>query len=635
MVRIMKRPAPAVRAAAKGLTVGLLVFSTVLVYFFPAAGTMFRRNALPLPFGFSYQLRQESGFRSGRIQSITPETIQGVLGAGPRGDLLVLDSWIYSPRPQAVNLRFSGNGGRELFVNNLEIADSASTLPTLKLKEGYNRISIKFVPDRDGIPQLSFQVSERVAFYDFMLPQSRASRILSRFLSFLDRCKLAFFALTLLFLLFRMIPAASSPESKPPVEGRGAWSSFFRAFSFFSAVAPSAVYLNHAIGPGVSDRCLVIGSALLSLWVLIKDPLRKTREFRFDRPQVVVFSLIVLSVFLQIFLTSHSFLPPPVQASDFPNHLGMMQYYSHFGDIDPRKGFIIYPQGIHDVLVLTAGFVGLSLEKTLIIFLVFVLIMTYEAVFLLSRDLLGRIHPVYFFLALSLSYFPFIYSRFFQVFSFPSMLAILFFLLSLHYFLKEDRLVSSVLLAGAMITYPYYVFFFGVIILILFLDRTAASGEPARRKLKRTVSYFFPSVVLSAVYFLNYWAHGSSQQQEGFKAAFKINPFLSMHGINALLFLAGMYYLSKAGNNRTAVLTVLGLIAGFAVYYVPYRFFSMSSTYYFMKNMQVLILMGILVEMFALSRIFRKWEDRACLKYLLSAGAIGIFVSRVLGFINL
>ncbi|MHB8095757.1 MAG: hypothetical protein ACYDH0_12560 [Candidatus Aminicenantales bacterium] len=624
--------------AATGLAAGLLVLSTVLVYFFTSAGNRFLRNTLPLPFGYSYQLRQGSDFLSGKIQSVSPETIKGIWGAAPRGDLLILNSWIYSPRNQSVNAYFSGNGDRELFVRDVASVNAGSIRHVLKLKKGYNRIQIKFIPNRDEIPQLAFQISEEVAFYDYVLPQSRASRSLSRLFSFLDRFKAAPFLLAFLFLLFKMVPAAlsASPRPKPSVDhDRRFFSSLFRAGSFFLASAPLAVYLNHAIGLRLPDPGLLTGCAAASLWLLIRDLPREKAGFRLDRTHVVVLALIVLAVFSQIYAASHSFLPPPAQGSDFDNHLRMMRYYEETGEIFPRMGFIIYPQGIHDALVLTANFLGSSLEKTLIVFLVFVLIMLYEALYLLSRDMFGRIPFVHFFLALALSYFPFIYDRLFRWYSFPSILAILFFLLSLHFFLKGDRLVSSVALAGALITYPYYAVAFGIVIVCMFLDQSAVAADPIRRKLKALVSYFALPFFASAVYFFVYWTHGLTQQQEGFDASFKINPFVSMHGINALLFLGGMYYLSKAGNRKTAVLATLGLIAGFLIYDVPYRLFSLISTYYFLKTMQVVILTSILVEMFALSKIFRGWEDKVFLRFILLSGAIGIFLLRIFGFLAL
>jgi len=634
----MKRPAPAAGAIAKSLAAGLLVFSTILVYFFPAAATRFRRNALPLPFGFAYQLRQESGFSSGRIQAVVPERIRALWAGGRRGDLLILDSWIHSPKSQAVNLHFGGNGDRELIVNDAKVADSASVPPTLRLRKCLNRIRIKFVPDSEGIPQLSFQVSERVAFYDFVLPRSRASRGLSRLLSFLDRGKAIPFLLAFLFLLFPMIRSALAPARSPESSAggdRGFVSSLFRAFSFFMVSAPLAVYLNHATGVGLPDPGLLIGCAAASLGLLIKDPFRGSAGFRIDRDLVIVFILIGLAVFAQIYASSGSFLPPPTEGSDFDNHLRMMEYYEKTGNIFPRLGFIIYPQGIHDVLVLAAGFFGLSLEKTLILFLVLVLIMLYGAVYLLGRDLFGRIPGVHYALAFSLSYFPFIYERLFRWYSFPSIVAILFFLLSLHFFLKGDRPVSSVALAGALITYPYYAVIFGLIFFFLFLDRFAASPEPTRRKLMRAAAFFALPLFSSAVYLHIYWSHGLSQQQEGFNALYKIDPFLSLHGVNALLFLAGMYFLGKAVDRPMAVRASLGLILGFLIYDVPYRFLSLISTYYFLKTMQVLILMGILVETFALSRIFRNWEHKTSLRYLLWAGAAGIFAARILGLLDL
>ena len=110
---------------------------------------------------------------------------------------------------------------------------------------------------------------------------------------------------------------------------------------------------------------------------------------------------------------------------------------------------------------------------------------------------------------------------------------------------------------------------------------------------------------------------------------------MSMHIINALLFLGGMFFLIKSKKNRKTILMVLGIIVGFSIYYIPYSLFSMSSTYYFMKNMQYVILMSIPIEMFALSNIFQRIEKNVYMKYSILLGAMGIFILRVLGLIYL
>lgn len=632
----MNRPAPAMRVMIKRLMIGLLILSTVLVYFFSSARNMFSRNRLPLPLGYSYQLQKEKNIQSGRIQSVYSKAIQTLFGDGLRWDLLILKSWLYSPKKQSVDTDFFGNGSQTLYINEAQLVNSTSIRHVLKLEKGYNNITIIFSPNKNKIPELAFRVQEEVPFYYFIIPQSRTSIIISSLLSFLDRYKLVVFVLSFFFLLFKIVPAALSIGTKQPVDNnKGFFFQLFRAFSFFLVFTPLAIYLNHALGLDVSDYYLLLGSSMGSLWILLKYLFRGKPSFRFERTSFIVFSLVAILVFSHIFLTANSFLPPPAYESDLSSHLRMMQYYKDVGDFYPQENFNIYPQGTHVFLVLIADIFDLPFGKILIIFLVIVLIMIYDVIYLLSRELFGRIHFVYFFLALSLSYFLFIYRGLFITFSFPSILAIFFFLLSLYLFLKRDFLVSSVSLASAILAYPYYVIFFIAVILFLFMERLNELNKTIWQKLKQLIQYFSLPLFSSSVYFFIYWTYGFSQEREGFNTSYKINPFMSMHIINALLFLGGMFFLIKSKKNKKTILMVLGIIVGFLIYYVPYYLFSLSSTYYFMKNMQYVILLSIPIEMFALSNIFQRFEKKVYMKYSILLGAIGIFILRVLGLIYL
>jgi hypothetical protein len=167
------------------------------------------------------------------------------------------------------------------------------------------------------------------------------------------------------------------------------------------------------------------------------------------------------------------------------------------------------------------------------------------------------------------------------------------------------------------------------------MDRLNEFNKTIWQKLKPLIYYFSLPFFSSFVYFFIYWTHGISQHQEGFKASFKINPFISMHMINTLLLLVGMFFLLERKKDTRVLLMVLGVVAGFLIYYIPYYFLSLSSTYYFMKNMEYVILLSILIEMFALSNIFQRFGRHAYVKYSLLLGAVGIFVLRVLGLIHL
>ncbi|OGP65469.1 MAG: hypothetical protein A2170_05390 [Deltaproteobacteria bacterium RBG_13_53_10] len=616
----------------KRLIPGLLILSTLLVYFFSGSGALFERNRLPLPFGFTYCLPQAKDYPCGKIQSVNPDAIRDVLGARLRGSLLVLNSWIYSPKRRSLRSFLSGNGDLELHFNNTRPLPSSQSIYVLRLNKGYNRIMIRFQAPADKIPQLTFSLTDEVPFYSYVIPSRPPSEILSRVLSVLDRWKLASFVLAFLFLMFQLgrvsfpIKAGTFMASD-----NGLFYGLFRGFCFFLVFGPLVCYLNHALGLSFPDSILLLGGLMGSLGIFLVSFIRKERETLRNGRSLIVLSLIVIFTFLQIVFVSGSFLPPPKLSSDLPAHLRMMQHYQDFGDILRSENNAIYPQGIHAFVVRLADSLNLPLQESLIVFLVVVSILIYFMVYLLSQELFGRTHYAYFFLALSLSYFRFIYDRFFQVYQFPSMVAILFFLLSLYFFLKRDLVLSSISLASAVITYPYYTFFFVWVILFQSMEWLKEPHKTAWQKVRRSLLYFSIPLFSAFVYFQIYWRHGFSQQSEGFQAWFKINPFISMQIINALLLLGGVYILLKRGKNRRARRVVLGMVIGFMVYYIPYHFFSWSSTYYFMKSMQYVILLGIPLEIIALAYILQKFERKAWAKYAILSGAAGIYILRILG----
>lgn len=616
----------------KKVIAGLLIFSTVLVYFFSGSQALFVRNRLPLPFGFIYCLPQTQDHPCGRIQFVNPDALREVIGARLRGRLLVLNSWIYSPKRRPLRLSLSGNGDLELHFNNTRPLPSSQSIYVLRLKKGYNRMMIRFQAPADKIPQLTFSLRQELPFYSYTLPSQPSSEILSRVLSVLDHWKLASFVLAFLFLMFQLGRISFPIKAGTSMAGdNGLFYGLFRGFCYFLVFGPLACYLNHALRLSLPDSLLLLGGFLGSLGIFLMSFVRKQHPATGDGRAWVVLSLLVIFTFLQIVFVSGSFLPPSNQRSDLPAHLRMMHHYQDSGEILREENVGIYPQGIHVFVVRLAGYFNLPLEESLIIFLVVVSILIYFVLYLLSQELFGRIHYAYFFLALSLSYFPFIYDRFFKFFHFPSMVAILFFLLSLYFFLKGDLVLSSISLASAVVAYPYYAFFFVWVILFQSLEWLREPHKTAWQKARRFLLYFSLPVLSAFVYFLIYWRHGFAQQNEGFQASFKINPFISMQIVNALLLMGGISIFLKRGKDWRAGRVVLGIAIGFLAYYVPYYLFSWGSTYYFMKNMQYVILLGIPLEILALAEIFQKIGQKAWAKYAILSGAAGIYILRILG----
>lgn len=616
------------------IILGCLILSTLLVYFFWGAKALFEKNQLPLPFGFTYCLGQEKDSRCGKVQSLNAEAVQAIFAAAHHGDLLVLNSWIRSSEDKSVRLFFAGTGNSQLTANGGRSFSFSGSIQRLPLKKGYNEITIQYQSPGDEQPQLTFSLSDDVPFYDFILPRHSASKILSPLLSVLDHWKLAIFVLTFIVLVGKLgLAALAIPSKAMEVLPNGSASGFFRAFSFFLVFGPWGIYLNHALRLGVPDFVFLGAGLIGSLGIVLASVFRKKRNERGDRRSLIVLALIILFVFLHIYLDSGSLLPPPNQLGDLPTHMQMMRHYQDTGDFLRENPYGIYPQGIHAWIALTAKTFRLPLQESVIVFLAFVMIMIYFLIYRLSQDLFGRSHFVYFFGALSLSHFRFIYEAFFHSYSFPSLVAILFFLLSLHFFLRTDLVPSSIALAGAVITYPYYAFFFFGVTLILALGWLKEHGRTPWQKWRRSLYYFSTPLVSFFVYGYHYWTFGFSQQEQGFRTAFKVNPFLSMQIINALLLLIGVHALLKEGNNRRAMRFVLGAVAGFLVYFIPYYFFSFGSTYYFIKNMQYVILLSIPLEIVALDRMFHRFERTVWVKPAVFLGAAGIFVLRIIKII--
>lgn len=625
---------PFSRVLISKVVVGLLIFSTLLVYFFWGAKALFDENQLPLPFGFTYGLRQETEILRGTVQSLNTEAVRAIFAAGRRGDLLTLTSWIRSAEDKTVRLFFAGNGSSRLVCNGAHSFTLAESIQRLSLRKGLNEITIQYqAPSQDPL-QLTFSLSDEVPFYDFVLPQHSASKILSGGLSALDHWKLAIFVLAFIVLVTRLgLASLAIPVKVTGSLSDGDGLGFFRALCFFLIFGPWGIYLNHAARLGIPDF-VFFGTGLIgALGLVLSSLVRGKRKGRRESRSLVVLALIVIFVFLHIYVDAGSLLPPPNSQGDLPNHMQFMQHYQDTGDFFRKGPYAIYPQGLHAWIALTAKTFHLPLQESVIVFLVLVMVLIYFMVFRLNRDLFGRSHFVYFFFALSLSHFRFIYQAFFYSYSFPSLVAIFFFLLSLHFFLKEDLALSSLALAGAAITYPYYAFFFIGVTLVLALDWLQEPGRTPWQKWRRALLYYSLPLLSFFVYGYTYWTFGFSQQEQGFQAAFKVNPFISMQIINALLLLGGIHALLKERNNRRAMRFVLGAVAGFLAYFIPYYFFSFGSTYYFIKNMQYVILLSIPLEILALDRLFRRFERKIWVKPAVFLAAAGIFVLRIVKWI--
>ncbi len=627
----MNVPKPMIKRAV----MGLLALSALIVCFFSGSAALFERDRLPLPFGFRYCFPQEEGRPCGKIQDVNPEAVRKLLASRLHDGPLVLDTRVYSPAKRSVKAALSGNGDWELIVNGVSFGPAPRPMFTLKLDRGYNDITLSFRPPAGESPRLSFSLSEEVPFYRLILPGRSLSGSLSRVLAALDRWKMSIFIGTFLFLLFRTGMALFPIEPRPAVPGAGGpFHGLLRAGAFFLVFGPLAYYLDHALGLGIPDLFLFLGGIAGSLGLFLRSVLRRPWAIRRDARALIVLALIAVFVFLQILLVSGSFLPSPNPRSDLPSHMRMIRHYQATGDILRAENFDIYPQGFHMFFADTAGRLGLPLQGALIAYLVVVSILAYFAVYLLSRELFGPIPCAYFFLALSLTHFRFIYNRFFLAYQFPSMLAVLFFLLALYFVLKGDRALSSVSLAGAVVTYPYYAPFFLWVILFPVLEWLKEPLRTAWQKARRTLLYFAVPLFAAFVYVRIYLTRGFSQHRQGFKAWFKIDPFISMQIINALLLLGGLYLLLKSGRDRRGLRIALGVMTGYLAYYIPYYFFSWGSTYYFMKSMQYVILLAIPLEMIALAGVFRKLENEAWAEYAILSGAAGIYILRILGSIR-
>jgi len=131
------------------LVVGLLILSTLMVYFFSRSRALFEQNRLPLPFGFRYCLPQEEGQPCKRIQNVSPDAVRELLGTRRHGGPLILDSLVYSPAERSVKAFLSGNGERELVVNGVRAARAPRPTFALRLNRGYNEITLRYQPPAD------------------------------------------------------------------------------------------------------------------------------------------------------------------------------------------------------------------------------------------------------------------------------------------------------------------------------------------------------------------------------------------------------------------------------------------------------------------------------------------------------
>lgn len=159
-------------------------------------------------------------------------------------------------------------------------------------------------------------------------------------------------------------------------------------------------------------------------------------------------------------------------------------------------------------------------------------------------------------------------------------------------------------MAASLAVYPYFAvaFLLGVIIFALWIER------PYRlRGWNRLLTGLLPAIGVMGIYLGIFIANGFLQQQEGLETAYLLNPFLSLRFWNTALIFLGVVFLFDAEHSKPLLGLFSAVTSGFLINYLPYALFHATSTYYVMKNMIVLIAVGMIFAAGALTHICRRW----------------------------
>lgn len=594
----------------------LSLLSYLAIYFLEI---MNRANTLP--FGFRYTAVTADQRLNGQIPDLTLGIVRKQIFTGLQDSAavksLIFRTVVYSPveknyryfLPEIKKISLTCNG------NRIKIRTDGFRKQIL-LNQGFNDIEIRYRQVKAN-PQLfkffirfSFRkgvASRPLPFYYYGLPDSTASKILFRGILIMDQLKPVGFILALILIFLSLIRGFIKPEKriilsriKPNLAIL-----FFEFFCLLLGLIFSITFVKNRLNIYLSNGWIWFIALLMALLVLLKSLKGIKIRFSPDKETILVILLISLVVIGYLYTISGKLLPlEPVGAGDLRNHMVMVRHYQQFNEIKTDEFRMVYPQSLHAFIAVISGWLGIQPEAIITLFLALFFILTYSLIYLLIKHFFPDLSPLYFLASLLLMNVTFVLGTGFKFHYFPPLISIFFFLSALFFFYKNRIPVSSLLLAVSIIVYPYFVAIFTLPMFLLLL--TGYSNEEMRMglKIRRLFLYFLLPLFFIFIYIFIYVSYGFPQHQQGFVTFSKLDPFSALKPVNTFLIFLGISHMifrkfRKPGLN----VLMFSAIAGFLIYYIPYYMFNLGSSYYLIKNIVFLVLIGIIPESLALQEL--------------------------------
>jgi hypothetical protein len=593
-----------------------------------------RANTLPL--GFRYTMVTSDQHLKGQVPDIVPRTVRNRVFRELSGDtpikFLTFRTAVYSPveksyryfLPEIKKISLTCNG------NRIKIGADGFRKQIL-LRRGFNEIEIRYHQVKANPQLFKFFIrfshrkgvaSRPLPFYHYVLPGSSQSKTVSRAILILDQLKPVGFLLALILILLSLIigfikkrkpeiPSEKKPDPGVPV---------FEFFCLFLGLIFSITFIKNRLNIYLANGWIWSAALLVALLFLMKSFKGGHITFKPDKEKILVICLISVVVFGYLYGISGKWLPmKPVGAGDLRNHMVMVRHYQQFNEIKTDEFRMVYPQSLHAFIAVISRWLGIQPEAIITLFLALFFIMTYFLIYLLVKHFFPDLSPIFFLASLLLMNFTFVLGSGFKFYYFPPLISVFFFLSALFLYYRNRLPVSSLLLAVSIIVYPYFVAIFTLPMFCLIL--AGYSNEEIRTggKIRRLFLYFLLPAFFVFIYIFIYASYGFPQHQQGFVTFSKLDPFSALKPYNTFLIFLGLSTLIFRPMKKTGLnILMFSTIAAFLVYYIPYYMFNLGSSYYLIKNIFFLTMIGIIPESLALRKLavglkkkFRLKTDRS------------------------
>ena len=566
-----------------------------------------------MPFGFRYRIHGREDGGTGALRQIHPRQLREILDGHPVPKTVDFFTDLFASRPGRVFFHVNRPESVLLMLDGRPVPlGTRKFFHPLRLKRGFNRMTVRYSPFRSDPADLSISLSENAALLRFpfsrlVLPGKPLSipRIAFFLVRFLDIGQTAAFFLALILIFFRLPRLFSRRQTIAPVPSRSLLFLIFQFFIDLFCLYNVLIFCLNMLRVNVSLAVLFWVSGFFGLVITGNAARHRPIASGWARKKTAAFLGVTALVFLYVFFSTGSFLPVnPVGQGDMDSHLKMIRHIRQQGRFMEEENRRIYPQSIHAVIVMGARISGMEPEKFLTPFFISILILFFFSVYLLGSALIPGIPLFLWLLAFGISNFMFVFRGMLVQISFPAILSVSLFLISLFFCVRRSFPSSSIALAASLAVYPYFAvaFLLGIIVFSLWMER------PFRlRQWGHLLLGLLPAIGVMGIYLSVFIAHGFLQQREGLETAYLLNPFLSLRFWNTALIFLEVVFLFESENSKPALGLFSAISCGFLVNYVPYALFQATSTYYVMKNMIVLIAVGIIFAAGALTWIFRRW----------------------------